>query len=260
MSWLFSRALVEASLGDNCSDGELSAPLRSTPTPPACFSHGKTTDAWNPSQYGMTCRPLTASRGEDVLTWCREVSRVPTSARPTPTNEDSRATGRGCGAKWPASFAKCDRDSFGWRTFQQSLFGGLTEFYGTWPAWGLMLGGECWVVRMSVSRCGVTECGLWRPATSGDAVGRGYHGKLHGNHWPALPGQICQYLGLPIQCPETGLIAPWVYEELMGWPKEWSACGPLGTDRLHDWTRQHGRRWPLACIENAGAQTPSETR
>ena len=33
MSWLFSRALVEASLGDISSDGVLYAPSSATPTP-----------------------------------------------------------------------------------------------------------------------------------------------------------------------------------------------------------------------------------
>lgn len=52
MSWLFSRALVEASLLDNCWAGDASAPSNTTPTP----------QAGNPGS-----RP--AGKGGKVLIW-----------------------------------------------------------------------------------------------------------------------------------------------------------------------------------------------
>ena len=71
MSWLFSRVLVEEYLGENFSDGEQCAPLNGNPTPQAYLPSDKTTRFWNLSRYGMTCRPLTEHRGEELLTLFR---------------------------------------------------------------------------------------------------------------------------------------------------------------------------------------------
>ena len=68
MSWLFSRALVEEYLGENCSDGEQCAPLSGNPTPQVFLPPDKTTRFWSLSRYGMTCKPLTEPRGEELLT------------------------------------------------------------------------------------------------------------------------------------------------------------------------------------------------
>ena len=81
MSWLFSRALVEEYLGENFSDGEQSAPSSGNHTPQVFLPPDKTTRFWNLSRYGMTCKPLTADRGEDLLTLFREGFRARTLAR-----------------------------------------------------------------------------------------------------------------------------------------------------------------------------------
>ena len=240
MSWHYSQEQEAASWEGNSLDGAPSALLRLIPTPGKSCLPDKPTDAFRPSRSGMTCEPLTENRGAELLMWCLEDSRARTSALPTPANEDWTGSNLDCGERWPESFARFSQDGCLWRTCQASLFGGWTAFCGTWPAWGMMLDGECWAVKMSESRCGVIESGLWRPATSGDSVGRGYHGKLNGLHWAALPGQICQYLGLPIQCPQTGAIAPWVYEVLVGWPEGWSGLSPLATAKYQEWRQWHG--------------------
>ena len=80
MSWLFSRALVEAYSEATCLDGEPCAPSSGTPTPQAYSSHGKMTDFSRLSRFGMTCSPLTDDHGEAVLTWCLEASLARTSA------------------------------------------------------------------------------------------------------------------------------------------------------------------------------------
>ncbi len=67
MSWLFSRALVEAFSADICLDGELSALSSGTPTPQAYLSQGRTTAAWKPSRFGTTFRPLTDDRNSRPL-------------------------------------------------------------------------------------------------------------------------------------------------------------------------------------------------
>lgn len=80
MSWLFSRALVEEYLGGNFSDGEQCAPLNGNLTPQAYLPSDKTTRFWSLSQYGMTCRPLTETRGEELLTLFRAGFRAKTLA------------------------------------------------------------------------------------------------------------------------------------------------------------------------------------
>ena len=67
MSWLFSRVLVEEYLGENYSDGEQCVPLSGNPTPQVFLPSDKTTRFWNLSRYGMTCKPLTENRGEELL-------------------------------------------------------------------------------------------------------------------------------------------------------------------------------------------------
>ena len=68
MSWLFSQALVAAYSPDNCSDGTPSAQLNVMPTPQLFWRNDKMTDCSIFSRFGLTSQPLTADRGEVVLT------------------------------------------------------------------------------------------------------------------------------------------------------------------------------------------------
>ena len=67
MSWLFSRVLVEEYLGENSLDGEQCAPSSGNPMPQVFLPPDKTTRFWSLSRYGMTCKPLTEPRGEELL-------------------------------------------------------------------------------------------------------------------------------------------------------------------------------------------------
>lgn len=67
MSWLFSRVLVEEYLVENSLDGEQCAPLNGNPMPQVFLPPDKTTRFWSLSRYGMTCKPLTEPRGEELL-------------------------------------------------------------------------------------------------------------------------------------------------------------------------------------------------
>jgi len=146
MSWLYSRALVEVFLEDTSLDGELSALSSGNPTPQAYCAPDKMTDFYRLSRYGMTYKPLTETRGEELLTLYREVFHAKTSAQRVRA-QGLMENAAECGEKWHASFARYDPDSCSWRTHQCSLLGGLDEFLETWPAWGLMRDGECWEQR-----------------------------------------------------------------------------------------------------------------
>ena len=160
MSWLFSRALVEASSAVTCSDGEPSAPSSSTATPQAFSWLAKTTGASRRSRSGMTCEPLTDARGEAVLTWCLADSLARTSARQDKAPA-STAPAPVSGERWRGSLAKYDRASSSWRTPQCSLLAGLDAFSETWPRWGMMRGGECSGLATPGRRTKESACGSW---------------------------------------------------------------------------------------------------
>lgn len=68
MSWLFSRALAEEFLRDGCLGGAQSAQSKSNLTPPQSYSTDKTRATLIHSRSGMTCEPLTAALGAELLT------------------------------------------------------------------------------------------------------------------------------------------------------------------------------------------------
>jgi hypothetical protein len=80
VSWLYSRALVEAFSEASSSDGAQSALSSGSPTPQVFLPSDKTIRFWSLSRYGMTCRPLTADLGPEVLMWCQAGFPAKTSA------------------------------------------------------------------------------------------------------------------------------------------------------------------------------------
>jgi hypothetical protein len=126
------------------------------------------------------------------------------------------------GANTFESLARFDRDSSSWRTSQLCLGEGSTEFSGTWPRSGMTRSGIAYRLPTLAPRLterGGIACGLWPTPVAGDAVGRGYHGDLRGNWWPALPGAIALSLGFPVQHPICAQINPEFVEWIMGYPR-----------------------------------------
>ena len=146
MSWLYSQALVEEYLGDTSLDGEQSVQLNGNPTQQAYCAPDKMKGFSRLSRFGMTFKPLTESRGEELLMLYLAAFHAKTSPRPEKA-QDLMESEAECGEKWRGSFVKYDQDSSLWRTHQCSLLGDLDEFSETWPQWGLMRDGECWEQR-----------------------------------------------------------------------------------------------------------------
>jgi DNA (cytosine-5)-methyltransferase 1 len=94
----------------------------------------------------MMFKPLTETRGEELLTLYREGFPVKTSVQQDEAQE-LKENEAGCGEKWRASFTKYDPNSRSWKTHQCSLVEDLEPFLETWPQWGLMRDGECWEQR-----------------------------------------------------------------------------------------------------------------
>lgn len=160
MSFIFSQALVEAFSLGSCLDIEQSAPSSGSLTLKPCLWHDRTMEPSRLSRFGMTCKPLTESRGAELLTLWLEGFRAKTSALQE-TERDLTENAAECGTTWPASLAKFDPDTSSWKTAQLSLLGGLEEFSETWPRWGLMRAGECWERQTLAPRTSESGSGLW---------------------------------------------------------------------------------------------------
>jgi len=168
MSWLISKALMNSlcsqelaveSLVDTCLDGEQSVQSSGSNTQQAYCAPDKMTGFSRLSRFGMTYKPLTESRGEELLTLYREGFHAKTS-QPQGEAQGLMESEAECGEKWRGSFVKYDPDLSLWKTHQCSLLGDLDEFLETWPQWGLMRDGECWQQQTLAQTIRGTESGL----------------------------------------------------------------------------------------------------
>ena len=239
MSWLYSRVLVEEYLEESSSGGVPFVQSNETNTPQAYLYSDKTTDTWNPSRFGVTCEPLTESRGEDVLTWFLEGFPVKTYPAQE-TAQESKVNARDSGWRWPESSARYDPGSSSWRTRHCSPLGGLEQFSETWPRWGTMRNGESWERTMPEHLTSGTESGslvkMWPTPCASDNRDRGNLST------PAIQRRIQNgkqiMLSMCVDHNSGALNPPWV-EWLMGWPEGWTSSKPLETDRFQLWLQPH---------------------
>ena len=140
MSWLFSQVLVEEYLGDTSLDGEQSAPLNGNNTQQAYCALDKMTKFSRLSRFGMTYKPLTEDRGEELLTLYLEDFRAKTLAQQDEVQELTESD-QECGNTWQGSFARLDPNTSLWKTAQCSLLEDLELSLQTFPRWGLMQNG-----------------------------------------------------------------------------------------------------------------------
>ena len=167
MSWHDSQALVAEYSAANCLDGAPSAQSSPSLTPLLYCAPDRMTAFSRLFRFGMTCAPLTAGLGADLLTWFLAASLAKTSAQQARA-QASPESAADCGAKWPASLARFDRASRSWKTAQHLLGADLASCSVTWPSWGTMRAGECWAQSMPERRTSATGSGLWpTPCTSG---------------------------------------------------------------------------------------------
>jgi hypothetical protein len=167
MSWLYSRVLVEEYLGENFSDGEPSAPLNGSPTQQAYCAPDKMTDFSRLSQFGMTYKPLTENRGEELLTLFRADFHAKTSQQPEKA-QVLMEKDQGCGATWRGWLAKYDPVSSLWRTAQCSLLEDLNESLATLPRSGMTRNGLLWELPMLEQTTREIGFGLWPTPVSSD--------------------------------------------------------------------------------------------
>ena len=158
MSWLFSQALVEEYLGDTSLDGEQSAPLNGNNTQQAYCAPDKMTKFSRLSRYGMTYKPLTENRGEELLTLYLADFHAKTLAQPEKAQE-LKETNPQCGNTWQGSLARLDPSTSLWRTAQCSLLEDLELSLQTFPRWGSMQNGALYQLPILVQTISVKEFG-----------------------------------------------------------------------------------------------------
>jgi len=271
MSFIFSRALVEAFSPASCSEIDAFVPSSMSPTPEPFSLPDRTTEHFRLSQFGMTCAPLTEGRGEALLRSFLAVSRARTSA-PQGGVMASTASAPACGAKWPASSVRYDPASSEWKTAHC-----LWEEVLPWssvilPTWGMTRSGSVYrhpTAERPISGIGVglwptpTVCGNYNRSGASAKSGDGLATAVTQRTWPTAtataykgwspnhnradtddrldysveresfrPGQ---------QTPPMRLNPEWV-EWLMGWPIGHTGLKPLETGRYQEWLRQHSPR------------------
>ena len=147
----------------------------------------KMKDTCHRSPYGTMFVPSTDDRGEELLTWFREVFLAKTY-RARELALESTGKEAGCGPSSLESFARYDHDSCSWKTRQCSLLGDLERYSETWPRWGMMRGGECWVLSMQEHRIDEIEFGLLptQTATAYGSCQGGSSGRIGQRNRPSL--------------------------------------------------------------------------
>ena len=267
MSWLFSQVLVAEYLGENFSDGEQSALSNGNNTPQAYCAPDKMTGFSRLSRFGMTYKPLTETRGEELLTLYLAAFHAPISAL---LGEAQGLTEKvpQCGITWRGWLAKFDPDSYSWKTAQCSFIEESGECLETFPASGLTRDGLLWEQTRSERPTKGIERGLWRtPDTGGGGMQKQLsQGKTHraSGHsiqirlqdqvnnpklWPTPVQRMYKDKGypseygrneIPLAAQVGGPLNPDWVEWLMGWPIGWTDLKPLETDKCHSVPQQHG--------------------
>jgi len=166
MSWLFSQVLVEEYLRESSSDGEQFVQLSGSNIPQAYCAPDKMTGFSRLSRFGMTFKPLTETRGEELLTLYLAAFPV----RTFPSQGEAQVLTEKvpqCGITWRGWLAKFDPDSYSWKTAQCSFIEELGECLETFPVSGMTRGGLLWEQTRSERPTKGIERGLWRTPDTG---------------------------------------------------------------------------------------------
>ena len=280
MSWLFSQALVGEYLGDISSDGEPSVQSNGNPIQQAYCSLDKMTAFSRLSQFGMTFKPLTADRGEELLTSYLEAFHAKTlvqQEKVTVLTESDQE----CGNTWHAWLAKYDPVTSLWKTPQCLLFGAGPESLETLPRWGMTQNGLLWELPTLEPITSEIGCGSLRQmwltprVVEIDETPENFRRRMNSkrkndrkNGFGSLTMQVkAQIWPTPRSCSamaatitdkgdrfpnlETvmahtdkttvgGKLNPTWVEWLMGWPLGWTDLKPLEMDKCHSVQQPHG--------------------
>ena len=244
MSWLFSQALVVEYLGENFLDGEQFVPLNGKLTQQAYCAPDKMTDFSRLSQFGMTYKPLTESRGEELLTLYLEDFRAKIYPQ-LEMEKDLTESEVDYGKRWGGLLAKLDQDSSLWRTPQCSLIMDSTECLQTFPNWGLMRDGVLWEQTMLAHPIEGNDFGWWPTPVASDYMTGQTNGITYtGKRFVRTSHKTGTEFGAKLTSAYrlmTGNHLPANFSEwMMGWPQDWTELKPVGTAKFQKWQQQRG--------------------
>jgi hypothetical protein len=267
MSWLYSQALVEEYLPQNCLDGEQSVQSNGKLIQQAYCAPDKMTVFSRLSRFGMTYKPLTETRGEELLTLFRGAFHAQTFQSQAEAQDLTEKVPQ-CGITWRGWLAKFDHDSYLWKTAQCSFIEESGECLETFPVSGMTRDGLLWAHTTLGRRTKGTERGLWRtPDTGGGGTSgllkQGQNHRKNGQPiqirlvdqvnnprlWPTPVSRMHKDRGypseygrneIPLAAQVGGPLNPEWVEWLMGWPPGWTDLKPLEMDKSHYVQQQHG--------------------
>lgn len=231
----------------------------------SCCSDSETASCQN-FPFGTTFAHLTANHGEDQLTFWQEDSPARTSVRRVKEQElpdhvrDSGKSMRELLTKYGLNLSLP-------KTHHCFELGDLELCSKIWPRWGIMQGGECWELGLSVRHTSGTGCGSWPTPTTQDAKNNGSPSQMRRHtkplnaavigspirrkwgtprcfmHKDALTdrgkGNLGEQVNEEHQQTEPGQLSPFWVEWLMGWPVGWTDLKPLVTDKFRNVQRWH---------------------
>lgn len=229
MSFIYSRALVEASSLGRCSDTDASVPSSGRPMPQAYSSPDRMTALSRLSRFGMTFAPLTADRGEALLTsWLAGFRAKRTAAH----LEDARwqmISGRKCGGSWQMSLL----GTYLPRTYQSERLTAPQTILSRWAI---------------ASDAFVFPRRTWVLTTYGEDIGYLHTPTCAANYSaPSMQKHPCAQAFTRV----FGRPTPMNQEWLMGWPLGWTALQPLATDKFPSAPQLHSSSLPPVLSEAA---------
>jgi hypothetical protein len=219
MSWLFSRALVEACLPRKCLDLQPSALLSWIGTADAVlYSDKMKVTLETHSRYGMTFVPLTENRGAGLLMLSLEDFLVRLTATPQQEKTQPMIFGWKCAEPWQMSLP-------GTSLPKTSAELQLTKRQTTLNRW-VTKPKRFPLVRQT-----------WVQTTYGKDFGY--------LHTPTTKANYCadsmqKWASCRAWKQVFGRATPEIHEYLMGWPTGWSDIKPLETGKFQQWQQQHG--------------------
>jgi len=189
------------------------------------------------SRFGMTFKPLTADRGEELLMSYLEGFHAKTFPQPEKAQESTESD-QACGPTWRGSLAKFDPATSSWKTAQCSLLEEEPELLQTLPRSGMTVDGMLLEQQTVALRTNATEFGLWPTPVKSDHQARRPSKNWAGTDLPSMVWRRNGGIENPNK-PPVKLNPKWV-AWLMGWPLGWTNLRPLETDKFRLWQQQHG--------------------
>ena len=227
MSWLFSQALVEEYLEESSLDGGQFVPSSGNRIQQAYLLQDKMTAFSRLSRFGMTFKPLTESRGEELLTLYLEDFHAKTLVQQEEEKE-LKDSGAVCGSTWLESLEKPSQLTLSLKTPLCSALEDSVQSSTTLPHWGTMLNGECYHQAPLALITRGHVCGSLLPTPTCHNAKEGAYPAEYTRKTPTLATHV------------GGKIHPEFTEWMMGWPLGWTDLKPLVTAKYPSVLRQPG--------------------